>query len=98
MVAPLDGLKLQVRRREDGGVVVLHMKCGGCRRFKWCCRIVVMALRGGCCYSSFPASCGGAKLDGDALVARARGEDELAVVSGLAMVRERWRSCGAHGG
>jgi len=28
-----------------------------------------------------------AKLDGDALVARARGEDELAVVSGLAMVR-----------
>ncbi|QCD93044.1 hypothetical protein DEO72_LG5g1115 [Vigna unguiculata] len=78
MVAPLDGLKLQVRRREDGGVVVLHMKCGGCR-------IVVMALRGGCCYSSFLASCGGAKLDGDALVARARGEDELAVVSGLAM-------------
>ena len=78
MVAPLDGLKLQVRRREDGGVVVLHMKCGGCRRFRWCCRIVVMAIRGGCCYSSFPASCGGAKLDGDALVA-------------AEMVKLRWR-------
>jgi len=27
---------------EDGGAVVLHMKCGGCRRFRWCCKIVIM--------------------------------------------------------
>ena len=39
-----------------------------------------------------------AKLDGDALVAHARGEDELAVVSGLVLLRERWRSKLGRGG